>query len=56
MESMEGLATKRYVMFEILGCIVIVLLFAFIAYNGGVKTFWYYYNVGDIKWTKKKKK
>jgi len=43
-------------MFEVLGFIIILLLFGIIVYNGGVKTFWYYYNVGDIKWTKKKKR
>jgi hypothetical protein len=43
-------------MFEVLGLIIIVICIGVIAFTGGIKTFWYYYNIGDIKWTKKKKR
>ena len=48
-------------MFELIGLIIILFLFGYIVYNGGVKTFWYYYDPGDINfkwwlWKKKKKK
>ena len=43
-------------MFETISAIIIICLFIYLVRSGGVKTIWYYYEPGEIKWPKWKRK